>query len=133
MAESLGDDAGPYRGLCASTYDLLVPPDAVGNVAFFRELIRDAGEPALEIGCGTGRLLLQYAAAGLDVEGVDLSEEMLGICRTKAAALGVDVGLHGLLQDCGFTGIEALSGHSFDPAGPSYPSFAFVARRPADR
>jgi SAM-dependent methyltransferase len=35
--------------------------------------------------------MLDYLAAGLDVDGVDNSPEMLGICRTKAAAMGIDV------------------------------------------
>jgi SAM-dependent methyltransferase len=47
--------------------------------------------PALDVGCGTGRLLLDYLAAGLDVDGVDNSPEMLAICRTKANAMGLDV------------------------------------------
>ena len=72
-----------YEGVVASTYDLLVPED-LGDVEFFRRVIAGDGEPALEIGCGTGRLLLNYLEQGLDVEGVDSSEEMLAICRRKA-------------------------------------------------
>ena len=90
----MSGDPGPYRGLCASTYDALVPPDAVGDVAFFRELIRDGGEPALEVGCGTGRLLLKYTGEGLDVEGVDVSEDMLEICRAKAATLDLPISVY---------------------------------------
>jgi len=84
----------PYQGLCASTYDALVPPDAVGDVAFFRSIIADDGEPALEIACGTGRLLLPYVAAGFDVEGIDLSAEMLEICLRKARESGLGIRLH---------------------------------------
>ena len=83
-----------YRGLCASTYDLLLPADAVGDLEFYRDAIVDAGEPALEIGCGTGRLLLAYLGAGLDVEGIDTSSAMLEICRTKARARGLTVRVH---------------------------------------
>lgn len=72
-----------YEGVVASTYDLLVPQD-LGDVEFFRRAIVEGGEPALEIGCGTGRLLLPYLQAGLDVDGVDSSAEMLRICRRKA-------------------------------------------------
>ena len=50
--------------------------------------------PALEIGCGTGRLTIPYLEAGLDVEGLDSSGQMLEICRTKAAARGLLPVLH---------------------------------------
>jgi SAM-dependent methyltransferase len=41
----------------------------------------------LDVGCGTGRLLLDYLSQGIDVVGVDLSPEMLALCRQKAKAL----------------------------------------------
>ncbi len=47
------------------------------------------GTPILELGCGTGRLLLPLAAGGYEVTGVDLSGAMLEIAREKAAALGL--------------------------------------------
>jgi SAM-dependent methyltransferase len=50
---------------------------------------RRAGSPLLELGCGTGRLLIPLAEAGYRVTGVDLSPEMLRIARAKAAAAGV--------------------------------------------
>ena len=83
-----------YRGLCASTYDILAPHDAVGDADFFRQIIADGGQPALEVACGTGRLLLPYVREGLDVDGMDLSAEMLEICREKARGQGVDVTLY---------------------------------------
>jgi len=47
------------------------------------------GGPVLELGCGTGRLLLPLANAGYEVTGVDLSPEMLRIARSRAEAAGV--------------------------------------------
>jgi SAM-dependent methyltransferase len=75
------EQAYEYQGLLASTWDLLRGdtsqwPDRV----FYREVIRQAGEPALDVGCGTGRLLLDYMADGVDVDGVDNSPEMLALC-----------------------------------------------------
>jgi ubiquinone/menaquinone biosynthesis C-methylase UbiE len=58
---------------------------------FYRAIIERHGTPALDVGCGTGRLLLDYLAGGLDIDGVDNSPEMLAICREKAAALAIDV------------------------------------------
>ena len=39
----------------------------------------------IDLGCGTGRHLLQFSRAGFDVVGVDLSEHMLDQARTKLA------------------------------------------------
>jgi SAM-dependent methyltransferase len=47
------------------------------------------GSPLLELGCGTGRLLVPLAEAGYVVTGVDLSPEMLRLARAKAEAAGV--------------------------------------------
>ncbi|MCX7707422.1 MAG: methyltransferase domain-containing protein [Anaerolineae bacterium] len=44
------------------------------------------GGPLLELGCGTGRLLVPLARAGYAVTGVDLSAEMLRRARAKLAA-----------------------------------------------
>jgi ubiquinone/menaquinone biosynthesis C-methylase UbiE len=79
-----------YRGLMASTWDLLRGdtsrwPDR----SFFLEVIRASGQPALDVGCGSGRLLLDYLARGIDVDGVDISPEMLELCRQKAEQGGL--------------------------------------------
>jgi SAM-dependent methyltransferase len=42
--------------------------------------------PLLELGCGTGRLLIPLAQAGYHVTGVDLSPEMLRVASEKTAA-----------------------------------------------
>src|SRR5512147_220470 len=48
-----------------------------------------AGTPVVELGIGTGRIGVPVAEAGIDVIGVDSSEEMLGVCRARAEAAGV--------------------------------------------
>jgi SAM-dependent methyltransferase len=63
-------------------------PDAT-QVPFFQREIRRYGQPALDLGCGTGRLLLPLLRAGLDIDGCDISVDMLRHCRQKAAALGL--------------------------------------------
>src|SRR5437870_3545018 len=45
----------------------------------------------LDLGCGTGRLLLPFAKNGFWTLGVDLSEEMLRIAGEKAGAAEVPV------------------------------------------
>jgi len=81
-----------YTGLVAEMYDNLVSYQA--PVSFFADLIRDGGEPALELGCGTGHPLLPLVARGLQVEGLDSSSDMLIRCKTKAEAQGLQVALH---------------------------------------
>jgi SAM-dependent methyltransferase len=81
-----------YRGLVARTWDLLRGDTSTWpDRAFYRTLIELGHGPALDVGCGTGRLMLDYLAAGLDVDGVDNSPEMLGICCNKATAMGIDI------------------------------------------
>ncbi|MBI2920130.1 MAG: class I SAM-dependent methyltransferase [Planctomycetes bacterium] len=79
-----------YRGLMAQGWDLL-RGDTSGwpDRAFYLEIIRRSGQPVLDVGCGTGRLLLDYLAQGIDVDGVDNSPEMLALLHEKARALGV--------------------------------------------
>ena len=81
-----------YRGLMAQAWDLLRgDTSGWGDRAWFRTVVERGRGPALDVGCGTGRLLLDYLAAGLDVDGVDNSPEMLSLCREKAQAAGLDV------------------------------------------
>ena len=56
--------------------------------------MEEHGDPALDAGCGTGRILLPLRAAGLDVDGCDLSADMLALCRDRAAAEGLKPGLY---------------------------------------
>lgn len=84
-----------YRGLLASTWDLLRGDTSQWqDRIFFREVIEQGGEPALDVGCGTGRLLLDYMADGVDVDGVDNSPQMLALCRQKAGELGLRPNLY---------------------------------------
>ena len=79
-----------YRGLIAEAWDLLRGDTSEWeDRPFYRDIIRTSGQPALDIGCGTGRLLLDYLTDGIDIDGVDVSPEMLEICRQKAERLGL--------------------------------------------
>ena len=88
------DRSGFYTGFVADHYDLLVPEDEGGSYVFFENVIREAGGPALELACGTGRPILAFRSKGLDVEGIDSSADMLERCRRKAREMGVEVALH---------------------------------------
>ncbi len=53
------------------------------DVAFWQNLARRTGGPALELGCGTGRIALPVARAGIRLCGVDRSAEMLARARQR--------------------------------------------------
>lgn len=60
------------------------------DVALYLGFAQRTGGPLLELGCGTGRLLLPLAQAGYQITGVDLSAEMLAIARQKVEAAGLN-------------------------------------------
>ena len=45
------------------------------------------GSPVLELGCGTGRILIPTAEAGVEVVGLDAAPDMLAIARNKLERL----------------------------------------------
>jgi SAM-dependent methyltransferase len=53
------------------------------DVEFYLNFARQCGSPVLELACGTGRLVIPLAEAGIEVYGLDTSENMLAICRRK--------------------------------------------------
>ena len=96
----IDDSNYEYRGLVASSWDFLRgDPSSFPDRDFYRAIILQSGEPALIVGCGTGRLLLEYRADGMDVAGLDVSPEMLAICRQKARRQGIKVTLHQQLME----------------------------------
>lgn len=50
-----------------------------------------AGGPVVELGCGTGRILIPLARAGREIVGIDQSEQMLALCRRKLAGEPAEV------------------------------------------
>jgi SAM-dependent methyltransferase len=75
----------------AEFYDYLPAVAGRQDRDFYLELARSTGDPILELGCGTGRILLPLAEAGHRVVGLDLSERMLARCRTKLEAAPPEV------------------------------------------
>jgi SAM-dependent methyltransferase len=87
------DRAGGYSeyGFTAEFYDHVAPYRERGDVAFFVEVAQAAGGPVLEIGCGTGRVLIPIARAGVAIVGLDLSPSMLAVCRQNLATEPAEV------------------------------------------
>jgi ubiquinone/menaquinone biosynthesis C-methylase UbiE len=55
------------------------------DVAFWRRVASQADGPVLELGCGTGRVSLPLAKAGVDLVGIDRSAPMLARARRRLA------------------------------------------------
>lgn len=77
--------ARPHESLLARHYDAMYDAvrTPVGDAAFYLDLARSSGGPVLELGCGTGRILLPIARAGIPCVGLDPSEAMLDVLRAK--------------------------------------------------
>jgi SAM-dependent methyltransferase len=63
------------------------------EIDYFRRFVEE-GQPGLDVACGTGRLLLPYLRDGLDVDGCDVSPDMLALCREAAAREGLSPNLY---------------------------------------
>ncbi len=59
------------------------------DVDLYLAFARRTGSPVLELGCGTGRLLVPLARAGFQVEGVDRSAAMLARATERLAREGL--------------------------------------------
>jgi len=79
-----------YSDVFAEFYDHTPLYQTRPDIAFYVEEARRAGS-VLELGCGSGRILIPTAAAGVSITGLDLSESMLARCREKLAAQPLDV------------------------------------------
>jgi len=61
------------------------------DVPFWLSLAEEADDETLEIACGTGRVLVPLARAGLRVTGLDVSKAMLAVARRKLRGEPADV------------------------------------------
>jgi SAM-dependent methyltransferase len=71
---------------------------------FYESILRVSPGLALEAGCGGGRLLLSLLRSGFQVEGCDISSQMLLLCRNNAVGENLNPTLHHYaIQDLPFT------------------------------
>ena len=75
----------------ADFYDAMYTNPARRDIDFFVDYARIAGGKTLELGCGTGRVLIPTALAGCEITGLDLSPYMIKKCREKINRLPREV------------------------------------------
>ncbi|MFM7427455.1 MAG: class I SAM-dependent methyltransferase [Elainella sp.] len=79
-----------YGTLCTEVYELTKPVGgAYPDVSYLIQHLSQTGGRILEAMVGTGRLLIPLLEAGLNVEGIDSSPDMLAACRRNCAARGL--------------------------------------------
>jgi len=86
------DGSSRDEDLLAALYDW-EHDEFADDVDFFVALARRTGGPALELACGSGRLLAAIAGMGLNIVGLDLSSQMLGRARCRLRDAGVSARL----------------------------------------
>jgi SAM-dependent methyltransferase len=77
-----------HHGLMARWWAEFTAPEE-SELAFYRNVVERNGEPALDLACGVGRLLLPLLEAGLDVDGADVSADMLAHARRLGEERGL--------------------------------------------
>ena len=79
-----------YRNLAVSYDRLTNDVDYEATVAFYEEILRREGlqpRTAVDLACGTGSVAAILAGKGLQVTGVDMSEDMLTVAWEKTAQM----------------------------------------------
>lgn len=96
--EPVGTDLSSVEAVAA--FDRNQGTDPARDAQLLEGLGAGPGRVLVDLGCGTGSLLVEAARLGVAAHGVDVSEHMLSFTRRRAAEAGVEVCLHraGLLS-----------------------------------
>ena len=76
-----------YDNFIAEYYDASPIVTGRRDVPFYVNAAKEFGDPVLELGCGSGRVAMAIALAGLKITGLDLLEKMLAQAERKLARL----------------------------------------------
>jgi ubiquinone/menaquinone biosynthesis C-methylase UbiE len=80
-----------YYGMMAEFWDLFRGDTSTWDDRFFYlDVVKKYGQPVLDVGCGTGRILLDFMQQGFDIDGVDNSPDMLALLQQKAEKLDLN-------------------------------------------
>lgn len=75
-ASGLATDAAAWHDVECGSY--------TADLGLWRALARERGGPVLDVGCGTGRVALELAAAGQEVVGIDADPALVATLNERA-------------------------------------------------
>ncbi|MFB3894688.1 MAG: class I SAM-dependent methyltransferase [bacterium] len=76
-----------YGKILSEYYDLAYPDITERELSFWLNQMQHLQGTILEMGCGTGRILIPLLRKKIKIIGIDTSEDMLNRCRTKCRKL----------------------------------------------
>ncbi|WP_439876179.1 class I SAM-dependent methyltransferase [Bacillus mycoides] len=78
-----------YGELCTKIYESDKSIASGKELDFYLSFAKDKNMTVLEPMCGNGRMLIPFIQNGVDIEGFDISEDMLKLCKEKAEKLNL--------------------------------------------
>jgi ubiquinone/menaquinone biosynthesis C-methylase UbiE len=81
------------KNLMIQWYDKLTE-GVRSDIDIYLQEAKYAKQPILELAVGTGRILIELLENGIETHGLDISDEMLDICRKKLSEKGLSTELH---------------------------------------
>jgi SAM-dependent methyltransferase len=78
-----------YGELCTKMYESDKSFADGEELTFYLSFVKDKNMKVLEPMCGNGRMLIPFLQKGIDIEGFDISEEMLRVCKEKGEKLNL--------------------------------------------
>lgn len=104
-----------YQSLEAELHDPFWEAEGpAAELPLLRDFLQRHPGASLELGCGSGRLLLPLLEEGFEVVGLDHAPEMISLCREAAKAADLSPTLH----CCDFAAL---------PSGPQYQAITIPA------
>ncbi|MDF2065586.1 class I SAM-dependent methyltransferase [Bacillus sp. Cr_A10] len=79
-----------YGELCTQIYESDKSFADGKELEFYLSFVKDKNMKVLEPMCGNGRMLLPFLQRGIDIEGFDISDEMLKVCKEKGKKLNLN-------------------------------------------
>ncbi|MDZ7951407.1 class I SAM-dependent methyltransferase [Nostoc sp. DedQUE09] len=115
-----------YGPLCTEVYQITKPIDRdYPDVSYYIKHLSSIGGRILEAMVGTGRLLIPLLEAGINIEGIDISPDMLAACQKHCSDRNLNPVLHqGCVKNLEIPG-------KFNAIAVSFGSFMLLENRTA--
>lgn len=78
-----------YGELCTRIYENNKSIAEGIELNFFLSFVKEKNMKVLEPMCGNGRMLIPFMLEGIDIEGFDISDDMLKLCKEKCEKLNL--------------------------------------------